>query len=84
MNDKIGILKGAGLVNLWMERYIDKSYIKIKQQKTMAKILSIQQLSGGFQVLSIGIVLSIFAFSLETLTRFKAFKILKKAFEKRN
>lgn len=69
MNDKIGILKAAGLVNLWMERFIDKSYIKIKQQKTNAKTMKIQQLFGGFQVLIIGVLLSTFVFGLEILSK---------------
>jgi hypothetical protein len=80
INDKIGILKAAGLVNLWMERYIDKSYIKIKQQKTKAKTMNIQQLFGGFQVLIIGIILSSFVFSLEILSQKFKLKFLIKSF----
>lgn len=69
MNEKMGVLKAAGLVNLWMERYIDKSYLKIKRQKTQPKIMNIQQLSGGFQILVIGLTISIFMFTLELLAK---------------
>ena len=80
MNDKIGILKAAGLVKLWMERFIDKSYIKIKQQKTNAKIMNIQQLFGGFEVLIIGVSLATLIFIVELLSKLKIFKRLTKNF----
>lgn len=78
---KIGILKAAGLVNLWMERYIDKSYIKISDGKTMAKTMSIQQLFGGFEVLIIGLSLAILIFCLEILSKRRKFKLLSKVFK---
>lgn len=78
LNDKIGILKAAGLVNLWMERYIDKSYIKIKQQRTGAKPMNVVQLYGGFQLLAIGLFLACLAFAVESLTRLNYFQVLHK------
>jgi hypothetical protein len=75
---KIGVLKAAGLVNLWMERHIDKSYIKIKQLKTNAKIMNIQQLSGGFQILFCGLFVSSFAFLIELVTQKKNAKFIRR------
>ena len=78
MDKKMRILKAAGLVQLWMERYIDKSYIKIKQQKTLAKTMNIQQLFGGFQILIIGTFISGLVFSVEQLSKRNKFKLLSK------
>lgn len=80
LNEKIGILKAAGVINVWMERFIDKSYIKIKQEKTRAKIMNIQQLAGGFQILIIGILLSALIFSFEMFSANKHFKFVQKKF----
>lgn len=81
MNDKIGIFKAAGLVNLWMERYIDKSYLKIKPQKTKARVMNIKQLFGGFQILLIGTLTASFVFIFELMSKLQRFdkfrKILK-------
>jgi hypothetical protein len=81
INRKMGILKSAGLVNLWMEKYIDKSYIKMKQGATLAKTMNIQQLFGGFQVLIIGTLLSSLFFGLEMLSKKESFVFLRKFFE---
>lgn len=80
LNEKIGLLKAAGVINVWMERFIDKSYIKIKQEKTRAKIMNIQQLAGGFQILIIGILLSALIFSFEIFSANKHFKFVQKKF----
>lgn len=74
---KIGVLKAAGLVNLWMERYIDRSYIKIKQLKTKAKIMNIQQLSGGFQILVLGLTIATVAFISELISQFVKFTYIR-------
>lgn len=71
MNVKIGEMKAAGLVNLWMEKYIDKSYIRIKLTGTEAKVMKIQQLMGGFEVLFIGICTSTVIFFAEKLAKYK-------------
>lgn len=65
MDAKIGVMKAAGLVNLWMEKYIDKSYIKIKQQQSGLKVMKIQQLLGGFEILFIGFGTAIVIFFAE-------------------
>ncbi|CRK87648.1 CLUMA_CG001444, isoform A [Clunio marinus] len=80
LNDKIGTLKAAGLVTLWMDRYIDKSYIKINKQKTSARRLNIKQLFGGFQVLLIGVSLGFACFLLEISSPLKHFQFLRKIF----
>lgn len=67
-NDKIGILKAAGLVNLWMEKYIDRSYIKIHIESG-AKVMNIVQLSGGFQILLIGFIAGLSVFILEIVVK---------------
>lgn len=68
-NEKIGILKSAGLVQRWMNRYIDLSYLKVNSESTGAKVMNIVQLSGGFQVLIMGWVVSLVAFTLELVLR---------------
>lgn len=81
INEKIAFLKAAGLVNLWMDHFIDKSYIKIKQQATTRKILNVQQLAGGFQIVIIGVSFSTVIFTLELLTNFKRFRFARRVFE---
>lgn len=68
MNGKIGTLKASGLVQLWMTRYIDRSYIKIKQQQSGLRVMKVQQLLGGFEVLMIGSTLATIAFGIELST----------------
>lgn len=75
MNDKIGILKAAGLINLWMERYIDKSYLKIKQFTGGARTITIKQLSGGFQILGIGTFIASLIFVIELMSKLERFHV---------
>lgn len=81
LNDKIGISKAAGLVKLWMERYIDKSYIKIKQQKSSPRILMLHQLLGGFQILAIGLMFAMLVFVFEKVSSSVKFKRLQNFFK---
>lgn len=79
-NAKIGILKSAGLVDRWMEKYIDKSYIDIKPTVTKASKLNITHLFGGFQILFCGAVLAVITFTLELLSRSRNLNLLKRIF----
>lgn len=67
LNEKIGILKSAGLVNLWMEKYIDRSYVKMDQSQVGARVMSITHLLGNFQMLLIGYCAAIMIFIVENV-----------------
>lgn len=69
INEKIGILKAAGLVQLWMDKYIDKSYINIKPPAKGPREISINQILGGFEVVAFGLTLASLIFIVEMLSK---------------
>lgn len=70
LNEKIGILKSAGLINFWHFQPINKriSLKSSERDKTAApKVLRLHQLIGTFETLGIGILISSVTFILELL-----------------
>lgn len=67
LNEKMGILKSAGLVNRIMERYIDRGYVKMNQDHVGARSMNISQLSGSFEMLIIGYCSGIVIFIIELI-----------------
>ena len=65
VNEKIGILKAAGLVDYWISQDIDPSFLHIKQENLGPQKLNVEHLLGCFELLFLGIVLGIIAFSIE-------------------
>lgn len=64
-NEKIGILKAAGLVDYWISKDIDPSFLHIKQEKLGPQTLNIEQLLGCFELWFLGVFLGLIAFSFE-------------------
>lgn len=56
-----------GLLDLWMHEFIDRSYLK-ERVVTAPKNLEIVQLLGSFELLAMGLSLSLIAFLLEVLS----------------
>lgn len=67
INEKIGILKAAGLVDYWISKDIDPSFLHIKQENLGPQKLNIEHLLGCFELLFLGITLGLIAFSLEII-----------------
>jgi hypothetical protein len=66
MNEKIEQLKAAGLIEFWLFQEIDKNIINVKEA-VQPKVLSLQHLSGCFQILLFGLVFSAVVFMIELL-----------------
>lgn len=77
IDEKIGILKAAGLVSLWMDTYIDKSYLKILYKTVGPRKIKLEQLHGALEIWICGIVLSMFVFMLESFTKCRCLKKFK-------
>ena len=66
-NDQILALTGGGFLESWTSRFIDKEYTKdqTKQEPTQ---LNIDKLSGGFDLLILGLAIATFIFLMELLS----------------
>lgn len=62
-------LVSAGLIDIWAAKYIDKSFLKRKFSDE-AKALKYSQLIGAFQLLFVGLAVSLAAFLVENFHRF--------------
>lgn len=65
INEKISILKAAGLVDYWIKKDIDPTFLHVKQENLGPQKLNIEHLLGCFELLLVGIILGLVAFSLE-------------------
>ena len=50
LDEKLELLKSAGIVSMWMDYYVDKKYVNIKTPSTGPRIINVNQLLGGFEV----------------------------------
>lgn len=64
LNEKIEILKAAGLVNFWQHQNIDGRILSEKESN-QPKYLTLQQLLGSFEIIIFGYVISFSAFLFE-------------------
>lgn len=71
LNKKIEDLKSSGLVDYW----ISKTFTDKKSIEESAKVISIDDLIGTFQVLVFGVILSCSAFAMELITKVVTVKI---------
>lgn len=81
INEKMGVLKAAGLVSLWMDRYLDKRYVNVEDSSGEPKVLSVQDLKGGFEMYFLGVFTSIIVFVLERISLLRCMKFLRKIIE---
>ncbi|KAG5683458.1 hypothetical protein PVAND_012737 [Polypedilum vanderplanki] len=85
INEKIAILKAAGLISMWMDKYVDKTFINIKPDTPGPKRLNIEHLYGGFELLFYGIIISVIAFFIEIINANISVKLFKnKSVNKKN
>lgn len=68
LNEKIEMMKSAGLIDFWLDEFVDKGYLRVKIPK-YPKVLTLTHLTGSFQVLIFGLLASLVAFLLEFLKR---------------
>lgn len=64
LNDKIELLKAAGLINFWQSQDIHIEILKDKSPN-FARVLKFTQLVGCFQLLLFGLLISFIVFLLE-------------------
>lgn len=76
INEKLGILQSAGLIDFWIAKHMDLKYVKVSDPPVGARILNFHQLSGIFSVLCAGCVIAFLIFIVEVLSvRLKKIKI---------
>lgn len=64
LNEKIEILKAAGLIDFWHFQHVNKGILKAKNY-LLPKVLKLGQLAGSFQILTFGCIVSCFIFICE-------------------
>lgn len=67
MNDKVSLLKSAGLIDFWVSRHMNRRYAKIKAAVLGPRKLNFYQLSGILSVWCGGCVGSFIIFIFELL-----------------
>ncbi|KAL7029686.1 hypothetical protein ACKWTF_006320 [Chironomus riparius] len=68
-NRKISLFKTSGLIDFWASDYISNTYLNIKKESDGPRMLNVEQLMGGFQVLLIGIITASILFICEVIAR---------------
>lgn len=66
LNNKIGILKAAGLIEFWHLKDLDKGLLNVKESND-PKVLKMEYIIGSFYVLLLGCLACIFIFLIELL-----------------
>lgn len=66
INGKLESLKASGLMTLWHAQDTEKQFEHSKEQKEHPKLLTLEMLTGCFQVLIAGYLLSCIIFLIET------------------
>lgn len=64
-NDKIGILKAAGLIDFWISKHMDSKYVKIKEELSGPKTMKFIQLRGIFFIWFGGCIFGLMFLALE-------------------
>lgn len=78
-NRKLRMLKAAGLVEYWTNKFLEKKYLRVKDEPKGPKKLNLKTLSGGFGLVVLGWLISFLVFAYEvTKVKFKMlFKLIK-------
>jgi hypothetical protein len=66
-NELIRLFKSAGLIDFWVSKYLDNSYLKVKNSNKEPKVMNFEQLEGIFGLLMFGCLISIVCFVLELI-----------------
>lgn len=64
-DEKIDLLKSAGLIDYWISKYVDPKYLRFKTKDPPPSTLSFQELLGAFQFFFVGSLFSIALFLIE-------------------
>lgn len=64
-NEKISILKAAGLIDFWISRHMDLKYVKMKEELSGPKTLKLLQLRGVFSIWIAGCTVALITFIVE-------------------
>lgn len=64
-NEKLDMFRSAGLINYWAELYLQSHYSKRQDAKIGPKMFKIKTLTGAFQIIAIGWLISFTAFAVE-------------------
>lgn len=65
INSLLGRLKEAGLLNFWINKYIDFQYMNMRESRTGPKILNVYELMGVLEIWFMGVLLSAIVFLIE-------------------
>lgn len=70
VDEKMGLLKTAGLIDFWISKHMDLKYIKGRATETKPSRLSFQKLRGIFIIWLIGCLFGFIVFITEFLLKF--------------
>lgn len=77
-DEKISLFKSAGLIEFWVSKYLDISYLNVKTMSTLPRKLNMKQLEGGFRLWMYGCIASFAALLIEIIFT-KCQKIMEKS-----
>lgn len=66
-DEKISLLKAAGLIEFWVSKYLDILYLNVKVSSKAPRKLNIEQLEGGFRLWIYGCLASFITFAIENV-----------------
>lgn len=81
-NEKMGIYTASGLISLWMERYLDRKYVNLEEPSAGPRTISVKDLKGSFELLSMGFIISTTVFLVEMISALTFMNFLRKFLEK--
>lgn len=71
INSLLGNMNEAGLLNYWINKYIDFQNINIKEPRTGPKPMKMYEFIGVLEIWFMGILLSAFVFLIEIMFKLK-------------
>lgn len=69
LNEKVEILKAAGLIDFWHFRHVNKGVLNVKDY-LLPKVLTLGQLMGSFQILTFGCMVGCLTLICEISVKF--------------
>lgn len=66
-NEKMSVLKAAGLIDYWISKHMNVQFIKLKDEVSGPRRMTLQQLVAVFSILSVGNALGLVSFICELL-----------------
>ena len=65
INSLLFRLKEAGLLHVWISKYVDYKYMNMREPRTGPKIMNVYELMGILEIGFLGLLLSSFVFVVE-------------------